>query len=72
MCQEYLRRNLVSAKACGAAAAIESALARLYNTKNSPKWLQSKLREAQSRLIEVTHELARRRDEAEDAPKING
>jgi hypothetical protein len=66
--EEYLRRNLVVAKACGASAAIESALARLINQKRSPKWLQEKLRAAQSRLLAVPHELARWRDSSEDAP----
>ncbi len=66
--EEYLRRNIVCAKACGASAAIESALARLCNTKNSPKWLQEKLRAAQSRLLIIPGELARWRDSSEDAP----
>lgn len=66
--EEYLRRNLVSAKAYGAAAAIESALARLYNTKNSPKWLRVQLHAAQTRMLAVPHELARWRDASEDAP----
>lgn len=66
--EEYLRRNLVVCKGYGALAAVETAIARLGATKNSPKWLQAKLRAAQSRLLSIPHELAQWRDCAGDAP----
>jgi hypothetical protein len=61
--EEYLRRNLVVAKAYGAKAGVAKALERVRQNKSSPKWLRKALMEAQSRLDGVPSEMAAYRDE---------
>lgn len=65
---EYLRRNLVVAKAYGAKAATAKALGRARQNKSTPKWLLAALMGAQSRLDGVPSELAKYRDELKRAP----
>lgn len=65
---EYLRRNLLVAKAIGARANAGVALDRLSAHKRAPKWLLESLRGILERCEPLPHDLARWRDLAEDAP----
>lgn len=67
---EYLRRNLVIAKACGAKAESKITTDRLKNTKRVPKWLLASLAAMQVRIEEIPHELAQWRDAAPDNPYL--
>ena len=67
---EYLRRNLVIAKACGAKAEIKITAERLKNTKRVPKWLIASLAAMQVRVEDLPHELAQWRDAAPDNPYL--
>lgn len=67
---EYLRRNLVIAKACGAKAQIKITSERLKNTKRVPKWLTASLAAMQVRVEDIPHELAQWRDAAPDNPYL--
>jgi hypothetical protein len=61
---EYLRRNLLVAKAYGAHAAVRIALARALTVKRMPKWLVEYLRSADERMPDLPPALARYRDAA--------
>lgn len=62
---EYLRRNLLHASACGAAANTKTALERLRAQKRPPKWLVETLEGVLARCEKVAPEAARHRDEIE-------
>lgn len=66
---EYLRRNLLVAKAIGARANAGVALDRLQAHKRPPKWLVDYLRGIVERCEPLPADLARWRDLAEDAPE---
>lgn len=68
MYDEYLRRNLVVAKAVGAKAGVSKSLKRLEQMSRPPKWLVTSLRGALERADPLPAELARWRDTADDAP----
>lgn len=61
--QEYLRRNLVVAKAEGARSIVLATQRRLLDLKTSPKWLRDNLLEIIVRLEPVPRELAKHKDE---------
>ena len=63
MNKEYLRRNLVHAKACGVEAGLTSALFKVVRLKNHPKWLVKLLRETLDKAEGISQELAKHRDE---------
>lgn len=65
---EYLRRNLLVAKAIGARANAGVALDRLQTHRRPPKWLVEYLRGIAERCEPLPADLARWRDLAEDAP----
>jgi hypothetical protein len=60
---EYLRRNLIVAKATGIQSAATVALDRLCNLKRQPGWLVDLLRQIETRAPAVVHEVAEHRDE---------
>jgi hypothetical protein len=60
---EYLRRNLNVAKACGAAAGARAILNRLAARKRTPKWLVDAVYDIYSRTKPLSRELAAYRDE---------
>lgn len=66
--QEYLRRNLLHAKACGAKANASTALKRLEMQTRPPQWLVNALRGILERVDPLPAELARWRDLAPDTP----
>lgn len=66
--QEYLRRNLLHAKACGAKANVSTALKRLEMQTRPPQWLVNALRGILERVDPLPAELARWRDLAPDTP----
>jgi hypothetical protein len=68
MCTEYLRRNLLVAKAIGARAKAGVALERLQAHKRPPKWLVEYLRGIAERCEPLPADLAKWCDLAEDAP----
>jgi hypothetical protein len=68
MYTEYLRRNLLVAKAIGARANAGVALERLQAHKRPPKWLVEYLRGIAERCEPLPADLAKWRDLAEDAP----
>ncbi len=70
--QEYLRRNLIHAKAVGAHANTAAILRRLEMQSNPPKWLIKGLEGIMRRLQDVHPEIARWRDIAPDAPDYVG
>lgn len=65
---EYLRRNLIHAKAVGAHANTAAALRRLEMQAKPPKWLIKALEGIMLRLQDVHPEVARWRNIAPDAP----
>lgn len=65
---EYLRRNLVIAKACGAKSEIKVVAERLRRTKRPQKWLLASLEAIRVRIEELPEELAKWRDTAPDNP----
>jgi hypothetical protein len=69
MYDEYLRRNLVVAKACGAKAGVSKSLKRLEQMSRPPKWLVRSLQDVLERADPLPAELAKWRDTASDAPK---
>jgi hypothetical protein len=62
---EYLRRNMLHASACGAEANTRTALGRLRTQKRPPKWLIETLEGVLARCEKVAPEMARHRDEIE-------
>lgn len=60
---EYLRRNLLVAKAIGARSYIPGARDRLLKQKRPPKWLLRVLDGMDERLEALPRELAKHRDE---------
>jgi len=66
MQEEYARRNLIAAKACGIRAGIQAAINRLEGTKNPPKWLVQILKNEHLKSHEVCNEAAIHRDEVYD------
>ena len=66
--EEYLRRNLVHAGACGVRAGIGNAVDRLKATKHPPKWLVAQLEGMVERADRAKTELAQWRNSAPDAP----
>lgn len=68
---EYLRRNLVVAKAGGIVANSESAIERLSAMKRQPKWLLEVLRGIHDRAAPLPAELAAWRNSAADAPEYS-
>lgn len=68
MYDEYLRRNLVVAKACGARAGVSKSLKRLEQMSRPPKWLIQSLRGVLERCEPLPSELAKWRNTATDAP----
>ena len=67
--EEYLRRNLMVAKAIGAHAAARKALERLAGLKRRPKWLMEAFESVRVRTVALPPDLARWRDAAPDAPQ---
>lgn len=68
MYDEYLRRNLLVAKAEGAKANASAALKRLEMQTRPPKWLCEYLRGIIERASALPPDLAKWRDLAEDRP----
>lgn len=66
---EYLRRNLLHAKAVGANAGLDAAINRLCNTKRHPRWLVEALLRVKVRIEPLPHEIALWRNSAKDRPK---
>lgn len=66
MQQEYLRRNLVHAKAVGVQAGIKAAIDRLEGNKNRPQWLVDLLRREYEKTDSICTEAAKHRDEVHD------
>lgn len=60
---EYLRRNLLHAKAVGAVSLAESIVRRLHRRSRIPIWLALQLAELQLRIEALPPELAAHRDE---------
>ena len=69
MYDEYLRRNLIVAKAVGAKAGVSKSLKRLEQMSRPPKWLVASLRGVLERQDPIPEELAKWRDTASDAPE---
>lgn len=67
-CDEYLRRNIVMANACGLKAEVEICQKRLGAMKRVPKWLRKSFEEMQTRAAVLPQELAQWRDIAPDNP----
>ncbi len=65
---EYLRRNLVIAKACGAKEEIKITIERLKKAKRVPKWLLASLAAMQVRVEGIPAELSQWRDASPDNP----
>lgn len=65
---EYLRRNLLVAKAMGARGAALVALERLGEQKRPPKWIVEAFRSIEERVEPLPRELAEWRALAPDAP----
>jgi hypothetical protein len=61
--REYLRRNILHAKAVGAEAGARESLAHIRRWKNPPQWLVSSLEGVWARAIDVSAEMAAHRDE---------
>lgn len=61
--KEYLRRNLIHAKAVGAEAGAKVALKRVCGWTNPPKWLVAQLERIIERAEPVAHEVAVYRDQ---------
>jgi hypothetical protein len=59
---EYLRRNLLVAKAIGIEAGAKAAIDRLNRTKKTPKWLITTLTGILERAKELPKDLAKYRD----------
>lgn len=68
MHEEYLRRNLMVAKAYGAKAGVSRSLKRLEQMSRPPKWLVASLRGVLERCDPLPEELAKWRNTASDAP----
>lgn len=66
--EEYLRRNLMLAKAIGAQAAARVALERLGKMKRPPKWIVEAFAAVKVRMDPLPKELAAYRALAADAP----
>ena len=60
--KEYLRRNLLVAKAYGAHAEAEMALRRLEKQPRSPLWLREVLRRVMAKTHDLPTDLAKYRD----------
>ncbi len=60
---EYLRRNLVAAKAMGVRAGLKCISDRLHENKNSPLWLLTIVGNELAKTNDICAELARHRDE---------
>lgn len=63
MTEEYLRRNLIHAKAVGVRAGLYEALRRLNGTRRPPKWLTKLLSAEYLKANAVAEEVAKHRDE---------
>lgn len=63
MTEEYLRRNLVVAKAYGVQAGISAILKRLSANKRQPQWILNLLGWELSRMDDVINEAVKHRDE---------
>ncbi len=61
--KEYLRRNLVLAKAIGVRAGIDDCLLRLMETERPSKWLLKILNSELEKTQEIINELVKHRDE---------
>lgn len=66
--EEYLRRNLLTAKAVGIKANAEAALKRLSATKRPAKWLVKYFEGIRDRAEPLPKDLAAWRDIADDRP----
>jgi hypothetical protein len=69
MYDEYLRRNLIVAKAVGVKANTRSALQRLEQQAKPPRWLVLALRGILERAEPLPAELAKWRNTAPDTPE---
>lgn len=67
--EEYLRRNLIHATACGIDAAAKVALDRLKKRKTRPQWLIRHLDSIIERTPTIIAAALQYRDESPDAPK---
>lgn len=65
---EYLRRNLVVAKACGLKEGIKATTQRLRSMSRVPRWLFASLTAMHERAADLPPELARWRDASPDSP----
>jgi hypothetical protein len=61
--KEYLRRNMQVAKVVGAHAETKTALKRLSEMKNPPKWIIESFKAIESRTENLSPDLAAYRDE---------
>lgn len=66
--KEYLRRNIVVAKACGLKAEVGITLLKLQNRRRVPKWLLASLAAMRGRAADLPSELAQWRDASPDNP----
>ena len=67
--EEYLRRNVIHAAACGSKAAADVSLQRLNARKRpAPKWLVENLEAILHRMPAVIDAVREYRDDALDAP----
>lgn len=67
--EEYLRRNLLVAKAYGAASIADSAIAKLSAQKRPAKWLLEALKGISDRVNALPEDMAAWRNTADDAPE---
>ena len=65
---EYLRRNIVIAKACGLKHEIKLTTQRLRKMRRVPKWLFASLTAMHERAADLPPELAQWRDSSPDSP----
>ena len=66
--EEYLRRNLLVAGACGAGSTIDAALKKLRGQRGAPKWLLKALESVGASVDKLPPDLARWRDLSPDRP----
>lgn len=68
--EEYIRRNIVVAKACGLKEEIKVTTQRLRQMRRVPKWLFASLTAMHERAADLPTELAKWRDDSPDTPCI--
>lgn len=68
--EEYIRRNIAIAKACGLKAEVGLMLLRMQNRRRAPKWLLASLAAIEERAKDLPGELVQWRDAAPDNPYL--